>query len=336
MITSVNAVVAGKMYDTGFHVTTPTAWWIQKYLREAVDHKDTHMVLEVTSHGLAQHRVLGIPFAVGVVTNVTHEHLDWHRSFDEYFKTKLKLLTRARIAIINRDDAALYNKAVDKLRHKKLILYGIRRDALVTPKSYPFSTKLPGEFNRYNCLAALAVAHALGVPKKKSLAAVAHFGGVAGRMEVMATKPFTVIVDFAHTPNALEQVLKTVRGFTKKRLIHVFGSAGLRDHSKRPLMGQASGRYADIIVLTEEDYRTEDVNVIMNELSLGIQAGKEVHRIANRGDAILFAISQAKAGDVVIITGKGHEKSLCRGAIEFPWSDQEEVKKILKTTFEKT
>ena len=329
MITSVNAVIAGKMYDTGFHVTTPTAWWVQKYLREAVDHKDTHMVLEVTSHGLAQQRVFGIPFAVGVVTNVTHEHLDWHRSFDEYFKTKLSLLTRAKIVVLNRDDADIYNKAVEQLRHKKLVLYGIRRDAQVTPKTHLFSTKLPGEFNRYNCLAALAVAHALGVPKKKALLAVAQFGGVAGRMEVMATKPFTVIVDFAHTPNALEQVLKTVRGFTKKRLIHVFGSAGLRDHSKRPLMGQASGRYADIIVLTEEDYRTEDVNVIMNELESGMEAGKEVHRFPNRGDAIAFAISQATAGDVVIITGKGHEKSLCRGAIEFPWSDQEEVKKNL-------
>ena len=117
-------------------------------------------------------------------------------------------------------------------------------------------------------------------------------------------------------------------GIYQKRLIHVFGSAGLRDHSKRPLMGQASGRYADIIVLTEEDYRTEDVNVIMNELESGMEAGKEVHRFPNRGDAIAFAISQATAGDVVIITGKGHEKSLCRGAIEFPWSDQEEVKKI--------
>ena len=118
MITSVNAVMAGRSYDTGFHVTTPTAWWVQKYLREAVDHKDTHMVLEVTSHGLAQQRVFGIPFAVGVVTNVTHEHLDWHRSFDEYFKTKLRLLTRAKIAVLNRDDADIYNKAVEQLRHK--------------------------------------------------------------------------------------------------------------------------------------------------------------------------------------------------------------------------
>lgn len=329
MITSVNAVVAGRTYDTGFHVTTPTAWWVQKYLREAVDHKDTHMVLEVTSHGLAQHRVFGVPFAVGVLTNVTHEHLDWHGSYDTYLKTKLKLLTRAKIAVINRDDATVYNSAVDKLRHKKLILYGIRRDSLISPKSYPLRAKLPGEFNRYNCLAALGVAHALGVSKKKALSAIAQFGGVPGRMEVIANNPFTVIVDFAHTPNALAQVLKTVRKMTKKRLIHVFGSAGLRDHTKRPLMGEASSKYSDVIILTEEDFRTEDVNVIMDELAAGMEANKEIHRIPNRGDAIAFALHQALPGDLVIITGKGHEKSLCRGTVEYPWSDQDEVKKHL-------
>ena len=327
MITSVNAVIAGKAYDTGFHVTTPDAWIIQKFLREAVDHKDTYMVLEVTSHGLAQHRVFGIPFAIGVITNVTHEHLDWHRTFMEYLLTKVSLLTRARIAVINRDEADLFTTAMPYLRDKRVITYGIRREAQITPKNYPFSTKLPGEFNRYNCLAAIATATALGIDGKAVNNALATFSGVPGRMETVISSPFTVIVDFAHTPNAIDRALKCARSLSKKRLIHVFGSAGLRDSSKRPLMGAASSKYANIIVLTEEDYRTENVEDIMDAIQKGIAKGPMVYRISNRGGAIEFALKTAKPGDVVMITGKGHEKSLCRGTKEYPWSDQKEVMK---------
>ncbi len=330
MITSVHAVIAGKSYDTGFHVTTPDPFWVQKYLREAVDHGDTHMVLEVTSHALSQYRVFGVKFAVGVITNVTHEHLDWHKTFEKYLKTKLSLLKRADIAILNRDEAELYNQAMPVLRRKNVITYGIRREARITPTSYPFKTKLLGEFNLYNCLAALSAADALNIPKKIAQNAVAQFSGVIGRMEVVATKPFTVIVDFAHTPNAIDKALKSVRGFTKKRLIHVFGSAGLRDHTKRPLMGKASSKYADVIILTEEDYRTENVETIMDEIAAGIEPGPQIYRYPKRQDAITNALQLARAGDVVIVTGKGHERSLARGKKEYPWSDQGAVKKGLK------
>ena len=330
MISSVHAVIAGKSYDTGFHVTTPSAFWVQKYLRDAVDHGDTHMVLEVTSHGLAQHRVAWVRFAVGVITNVTHEHLDWHKTFDAYLRTKVSLLRRSKIAVVNRDEAELYNRAVPLLRRGKLVTYGIRRDANVTPKTHPFKTLLPGEFNRYNCLAALSATSALDVAHKKAAAAIARFGGVLGRMEVVVVKPFTVIVDFAHTANALDRALKTAKSLAKKRLIHVFGSAGLRDHSKRPFMGRASSRYADIIVLTEEDYRSENVEKIMDQIAMGIANKRRLERFADRGEAIKFALREAEAGDIVIITGKGHEKSLCRGKVEYPWSDQEEVRNALK------
>ncbi len=336
MISSVRAVIAGREYDTGFHVTTPNAYGIQKYLRQAVDHKDTHIVLEVTSHGLDQYRVFGIRFAVGVLTNVTHEHLDWHKTFDHYVQTKLSLLTRAKIAVINRDEVDVYALSIDRLRQKKFVTYGILHDATVTPKTHPFKTKLPGQYNRYNCLAALSVAEALEIDKTVAASAIAKFDGVIGRMEVMQMSPFRVIVDFAHTPNALIQVLKTVRPLTKKRLIHVFGSAGLRDQSKRPLMGEASSAYADIIVLTEEDYRTENVNVIMDQITSGISSGKEIRRFPNRLDAIRFALTLAKRGDTVIITGKGHEKSLCRGTVEYSWSDQGAVRDILKLLRKRT
>lgn len=330
MITSVHAVVAGKSYDTGFHVTNPRGWQVQQYLRKAVDHGDTHFVMEVTSHGLSQHRVDFVRFAVGVLTNVTHEHLDWHKTFDVYLRAKVSLLKRSRIAVINRDEAEVYNKASTMLRKKRVVTYGIRRDALVTPKTHPFTTKLPGMFNRYNCLAAIAATSVLPVPLKTAQQAIAAFAGVKGRMEVIAEKPFRVIIDFAHTPNAMEQVLKTVRQTTKKRLFHVFGSAALRDRTKRPLMGKASARYADLIVLTEEDYRTEDVHTIIDEIASGIPAGKTVVRKPDRDDAIGYALVEAKPGDIVIITGKGHEKSLARGTVEYPWSDQEAVKKHLK------
>ena len=330
VITTVHAVIAGKTYDTGFHVTTPNPYYVQKYLREAVDHGDTHMVMEVTSHALSQFRVFGVKFSVGVITNVTHEHLDWHGTFEKYVKTKLTLLQKADTAVLNRDEAELYNRAVPLLRRKNLITYGIRRDARIMPSNYSFHTQLLGEFNEYNCLAAIGAAEALGVPKKVVQKTIAAFTGVTGRMEVVTTKPFTVIVDFAHTPNAIDKALKSARALTKKRLIHVFGSAGLRDHTKRPLMGKASSRYADVIVLTEEDYRTENVETIMDEIAAGIEPGPKVFRFPNRQNAIDFAIKSAQPGDLVILTGKGHEQSLARGKHEYPWTDQAGVKKALK------
>ena len=330
MITSVHAVVAGRAYDTGFHVTTPTAWWVQRYLREAVDHGDTHMVLEVTSHALSQYRVFGVVFAVSAITNITHEHLDWHGTFEKYLKTKMTLLRQAKIAVINRDEANVYLSGMPYLSNKRYITYGIRRDSMINPKTHPFKLKIPGVFNRYNALAAIAVSEALGIKPGVAVRALTQFKGVTGRMEVICEKPFRVIVDFAHTPNALEKALSTVRKMTRKRLIHVFGSAGLRDQTKRPLMGEAAGKYSDVIVLTEEDYRTENVDDIMDEIAKGIPQKKEVHRYPNRKDALQFALSQARPGDIVIATGKGHEMSLCRGTKEYPWSDAAQIRKLMK------
>lgn len=330
VITSVHAVIAGTSYDTGFHVTTPTAFWVQKYLREAVDHGDSHVVLEVTSHALSQYRVWGIRFKVGVLTNVTHEHLDWHKTYERYLMTKLTLLRSSDTAIINKDEGELYAAIAPLLRTRTMVTYGMRRQATVTPETHPFETKLPGDFNQYNCLAAIAAADVLGIPKEVIRKTVKAFAGVPGRMEVVATKPCRVIVDFAHTPNAIDKALKTVRDMTKGKVIHVFGSAGLRDRTKRPYMGKASAEYADKIVLTEEDFRTENNETIMDEIAAGIPVYKDVHRFADRSDAIAFALAEVKSDDTVIITGKGHEKSLCRGKAEIPWSDQDAVNKILK------
>lgn len=348
LVSSVYAEIAGEKHDTGFHVTTPDPWRLQKFLRQAVDHGDELMVLEVTSHGLDQNRVLCIPFAAAVITNVTNEHLDYHKNYVNYLKTKEMLLRRAKVAVVNKDDESFAHFAA--LIQRSAVTYGIKNQADITPRNFPFTTSLQGEYNRYNCLAAIAVTRELGIKNDSIKKALKTFSGVKGRFERVDTgRAFAVIIDFAHTPNAIENVLQTLRPTVDGRLIHVFGSAGLRDHSKRLVMGQKSAKYADLIVLTEEDFRTEDVNEIIAQIAAGcIKAGAQelttdrykraltaktavFFRIPDRQTAINFAIQNlAQPGDTLILTGKAHETSLCRGRREYPWSEHEAVAKALK------
>lgn len=346
LISSVKAVISGKEYETGFHVTTPDPWEVQKYLRRAMDGGAEYVVLEVTSHALDQNRVVFCHFLVGVLTNITHEHLDYHRTWENYVAAKIKLFKMAKIAVINRDDAS-YQCIESLIQKDKVVTYGIKKRADFTPQSFPFKTKLLGEFNRYNALAAIACIKSLGVEEDLIRKALLSFAPPVGRLETVVEKPFRVMVDFAHTPNALEKALKTVRSLTKGKIVVVFGCAGLRDFQKRPLMGEISTQYADISILTAEDPRTEDVNEIIEQISQGCLRGgaKEItvnhfedlfpyrgkpyfFRIPDRQEAINFAIQKlAKRGDLVIICGKGHERSMCFGKKEFPWSDHEVVKK---------
>jgi UDP-N-acetylmuramoyl-L-alanyl-D-glutamate--2,6-diaminopimelate ligase len=229
-------------------------------------------------------------------------------------------------------------------------------------KNVKIDLGMPGEFNKLNALVAMAVGQRIGIVDMTIRAALKSFKGINGRMdEVKTGKGFRVIIDFAHTPHGLEELLKSLRPIAKKRLIHVFGCAGLRDYLKRPLLGAISARYAQIIVLTEEDTRTEDIDAIMDSIAHGItktvspslsihseksnkrkeQYLDEIHqgteeqslyilKIPDRQDAISTAVSLAKKGDMVVVTGKGHEKSLCRGTKEYPWSEHEAVKKALR------
>lgn len=299
LISTVSAKIGKEEIPTGFHVTSPHPWKLQAFLRKIADRGYEHVVLEVTSHGLAQHRVWGINFLIGVITNVTREHLDYHESYEDYLATKAKLVRRAKIAILNRDDGS-YQPLVAKFQSfkvSKLVTYGIKKKADFTPKNFPFKTSLPGEYNRYNCLAAIAVASRLEISKVKIKEAVASFRGVKGRMEEIDERQgFRVIVDFAHTPNAFENTLKTLRKSLNNtprprrirqladvgeqhptpKLIVVFGCAGLRDREKRPVMGQIAAMHSDFIVLTAEDPRTEDVNEIIDKIAGGcLKAGAE-------------------------------------------------------------
>lgn len=330
LITSVGAIINGKTYDTGFHVTTPSSFSIQKFLSTAVKTPlvkgRRFMILETTSHSLDQHRVYGIGFEVAVLTNVTHEHLDYHKTHMKYLFAKLKLLRSAKKAVVNKDD-----DSYKILAHNKWITYGMKDDADINPRNFPFTTSLIGTFNKYNCLAAIGVCKALEISDLEIRSGLKTVQPPKGREEIIYQKDFTVMIDFAHTPNALTQVLSSVKQQGYHQIIHVFGSAGKRDASKRPLMGVASGKYADVIILTAEDPRGESVEKISAEIREGIKnvAKKEQNstllQISDRQEAIRQAIVMAKKGDMVIITGKGHERSMNFGKGEVKWSDHDAV-----------
>jgi len=334
MISSVGAVIGGKEYDVGFHVTTPSPWALQRFIKKAVDVDSKYLVLEITSHALDQYRVWGIKFDVGVLTNVTHEHLDYHKTYENYVRTKAKLLKMARVAVVNREDESYSmiskiknQKSNIHIKNKKWITYGLRESADVNPKVFPFKTNLIGEFNRYNVLAAVAACRSLVIEDETIRKSILTFKPPIGREEIVYKNPFTVMVDFAHTPNAFEEILNSIKPSIKGRLIHVFGSAGERDSSKRPLMGKASAKYSDIIILTAEDPRSEPVEKIMEEIELGIMnyelriKKKTLLKIPNRQEAISAAVKMARRGDFVLITGKSHEKSMNYGKGEEPWDE---------------
>jgi len=324
-ISTIFAKIGEKEYDTGFHVTTPNPWLIQKLIKEAVNNKEEYFILETTSHALDQNRVWGINYKIGVLTNVSHEHLDYHLSYEDYLKTKVKLLKKADVAFFNKDDRSyLYVKKMLKGR-KKIIEY---QKLPIIKKNFPNLEK----FNQENFSAAYLVALSLGLKSEEVLKAIKTFNLPKGRFDLVYDKDFKVIIDFAHTPNAFLKLLPEIRKKylkNKDRLIHVFGSAGLRDNTKRPLMGEISSRFADFIILTEEDYRTEDPNKICQEIASGIK-NKNYQVIIDRKKAIEKALKMAKKGDLVVFTGKAHEKSLCRGKTEYPWDEYQAVEIGLK------
>lgn len=329
MVSTVGAVIHGKTYDVGFHVTTPSSWKLQQFVKKASEGSSDHkfLVLEVTSHALDQYRVWGIGFTVGVLTNVTHEHLDYHKTWERYVKAKAKLLKIAKISLVNKDDESY--KILANLKHTT---YG-KQNADVNFKDFTFTSQLIGEFNKYNILAAVGACKALGVSDTYIKKGIETFAPPIGRQEIVHEGEFSVMIDFAHTPNSFEKILPEIKKTTKGKLIHVFGSAGKRDETKRPLMGQASAKYADVIILTSEDPRGEDVNIINKEIMQGIEKSKEKresYSIPDRKGAIAFAVSIAKKGDMILLTGKSHEESMNYGKGEEPWSEYEAVEEALK------
>lgn len=371
LVSSVGVKLPDEEFPLDFHVTSPPSWKLQRFLKMMVRKKIKYAVLEVTSHALDQFRFFGCHFKIGVLTNVTHEHLDYHGSFEKYLQAKLKLLRSSQVAVINKDDPS-FSRIHQALKGKRVITYSLKQRADYRAKKVSFDKKevsyelwvkgrkianihsrLLGEFNIYNQLAAVATLSQLGFSPKAVIGGLEKFPGVVGRLEFIPNKKrLKVVIDFAHTPNALESALGALRKVLPRggRLIAVFGSAGLRDREKRPLMGEVAAKFADVAVLTSEDPRTEDPWQIIREISKGCQAGgmkwlgkrrhKEVKSkkrnkvyftIVNRQEAINFAIRKlARINDIVVLCGKGHEKSMCFGKTEYPWSEHEAVRIALK------
>jgi UDP-N-acetylmuramoyl-L-alanyl-D-glutamate--2,6-diaminopimelate ligase len=356
LISTVNAVIGDQVLDTGFHVTTPEALDVQSYLARMVRAGLTHCVLEATSHGLAQQRVEACDFDLGVVTNITHEHLDYHGTFEAYQKAKGRLfsgLSRKasksiaveRVAILNKDDDSYaYLAALARVRQASYSISGpadVRAQAITeAPQGLEFevvgptyrrrvASVLRGTFNVANILAAFAATvEGLGIAPEKAVEGIGALQAIPGRMEpIDMGQPFTALVDFAHTPNALQQALEAARGMTAGRVIVVVGSAGLRDRAKRRLMADVAARMADRTILTAEDPRTESLDAILGEMAAGAsgaggEEGRTFWRVPDRGEALRFAVGMAQAGDLVITCGKGHEQSMCFGETEYPWDDR--------------
>ncbi|MCY3867291.1 MAG: UDP-N-acetylmuramoyl-L-alanyl-D-glutamate--2,6-diaminopimelate ligase [Chloroflexi bacterium] len=359
-ISTISADFGDEILATGLHVTTPSAPVIQAYLAKMVEAGLTHCILEMTSHGLAQGRLQGVDIDVAVLTNVMHEHLDYHGSWEEYRAAKAIMFrmlqdswrkpVQEKVSIINADDpSSAYFTAIPADRH---ITYSISKPACYRASDLTYSLsvtrfhvseqaltlQLPGEFNVYNALAALSAAQALGIDWDASKAGIAALGGIPGRMErIDGGQGFIAMVDFAHTPNALKRALEAGRGMLTpgKRLIAVFGSAGLRDVEKRRLMAETSAQLADVTILTAEDPRTESLAEILAMMAAGCLArggveGETFMRIPDRGNAIYRACQLARAGDLVMACGKGHEQSMCFGTVEHPWDDREALRTALR------
>lgn len=337
------------------HMTTASAPELQKRLREFKRQGVEYVVLETTSHALAQHRVWGIPYEIAVMTNITHEHLDYHGTFERYLQAKLRLFKIAakhgqKFGVINADDPnagqfiaaiphpATYGIKSGELRAVNVALEsdGSHFTAKIGDDAYRVHCRIPGEFNVYNSLAAVAVGRQIGLSQEQIEQGIESLAGVEGRMTVVDRgQNFTVIVDFAHTPDSFERLLADLRHSTKGKLVTLFGSAGRRDESKRAIQGEIAGRLSDEVILTEEDDRDVDGHAILEQIAGGARkAGKKVNKdlflILDREEAIGFALTRAKnSRDTVVLLGKGHEKTIERADGTYPWNEIEITKTAL-------
>ncbi len=308
------------------HRTTPESYELQELLRRMYDAGCTHVVMEVSSHALCLQRVYGLTFQAGVFTNLTEDHLDFHKTMEAYRDAKALLFPQCRVGVVNLDDEAgryyvsqgacpmftySENKPQADLTAKNLRLLPrrVEFEALSRDSLARVSLPIPGGFSVYNALGALACCLALGLPLEPCAQALAEVRGVKGRVEVVPTPTdYTVLIDYAHTPDALENVLLTVRDFTPGRVICVFGCGGDRDPMKRPIMGQIAQRLADVPLVTSDNPRTEDPQAIIRDILAGFRPGETQAVVEpDRERAIALALSMAEPGDTVLLAGKGHE-----------------------------
>ncbi len=328
--------------------TTPESFELQGLFGQMRDAGCRYMVMEVSSHAIALDRVYGFDFDVAAFTNLTEDHLDFHKTMESYCDTKAELFHRCKKAVLNRDDPWFDRviagatcdilttsvKNQGKLNAKNLRLHsdGVLFDAELGGKTVPVRLGIPGKFTVYNALTALGLAVQLGVSLEAAAAALEKAEGVKGRVEVVPTpgKPYTVLIDYAHTPDGLENVLTSVKDFCKGRLIAVFGCGGDRDPIKRPIMGKIGVSYADFAVITSDNPRTEDPHKIIADIVKGVDEANENYIVEpDRRKAIHYAMDKAEKDDIIVLAGKGHEtyQEIC--GVKYPMDEREIVASYL-------
>ena len=365
-----------KMLNEAGHKTglmTTVAWGVDK-LEEQIEHMTTvdtetlnqrmqriaesgaeFLVLEITSHALAQNRIYGVPIEIAVMTNVTHEHLDYHKTFKNYRDAKRKLFKVAKYGVINEDDESWsyfasdvdeyitygINGGILKAEKIELAADGVKYEVREADKKLKIRTHIPGKFTVYNSLAATAVGLKLGLTRKQIEDGILALVSVEGRMNrVNEGQDFEVIVDYAHTPDAFLKVFESVVPGKKRRIISLFGGAGRRDESTRAERGEIGAKNSDIVIITEDDSRDEDRTLIAEEFARGAEEAcktreKDLFVILDREEAIEKAISLAKKDDIVLVLGKGHEKTILRAEGAVPFEDLKVVRKVLKKMVKK-
>lgn len=344
--------ISGEMRRNDLNATVPNMNLLMQFFRDARKAKVDYVLLEVSSHALHQHKLDNVRFTAAVMTNVTQDHLDYHHTMEEYAAVKAKLFKdRPRFIVLNKDDEwfDFYDKyrasshkitygthpdAEARIEHVKLYKKGSEARVVIDSQTkLELATALPGKYNVYNMTAAVALAYLLGIDLNSIVEGVANLEGVPGRYErAVDGLGYEVIVDYAHTPDGLEKVLEAAKAVTKNRVILVFGATGDRDRAKRPIMGEIAARYADRIVLTDDETYTEDPQAIRDQVLAGIEnagGGGKTIEIGDRREAIKKALSIAKNGDTVLITGMGHEMFRITNGEAEPWNDGEVVRELL-------
>ena len=348
LIGTIRNLIGERIIDT--ERTTPESVDLQRILREMKDEGVDLVVMEVSSHSLDQRRVHGIEFETAIFTNLTQDHLDYHKTFENYLAAKMRIFRQARQAVVNRDDP-----------HAETILnaltipyktFGIREQADISASEIDITTRgvqfdmhcepgnvrmyvpIPGLFSVFNAMGAAAAALQLGISLPAIKNGIETMGSVSGRLEPLPTggRNFTVLLDYAHTPDALENILKTARGFAKGRIVTLFGCGGDRDHAKRPIMGEIAGRFSDFLVVTSDNPRTEDPMAIIEAVLEGVHKSGCPHIVVeNRYEAIRYALKHAEPEDVIILAGKGHENYQEVGGGKRHFDEKEIVAELLGT-----
>lgn len=337
--------INGKILET--ERTTPESYDLYELLDEMVSEGVEYVIMEVSSHSIELDRVYGIEFLVGAFTNLTQDHLDFHKTMENYKNAKKKLLFVSKNAVINTDDAAgaeytesvscpvasfsIENDATYTAKNIKISARGVIFDMENDGKNHKVRLGIPGKFSVYNALCALACVVASGISVERAIEALTFAKGVMGRCETVYTNTdYTVIIDYAHTPDGLENIISTVKEFCEARVITLFGCGGDRDRTKRPIMGRIAGTLSDYCIVTSDNPRTEEPAAIIEDIMVGVnQTDCEHIVIENRREAIMYALSFAKRGDCIILAGKGHETYQIIGKTKNHFDEREVIAEFL-------